>query len=522
MTGVQLRLQAALEDHRAGRLSQAIAGYRAVLAEERGNATAEAMLGAALTQTGAPREGLTRMIRAAALTPEDPGLIENIGALFDQLGMRDAASRYFLRAAALSIGSGRALAAAGASLVAMKALPVALRCFRRSLALSPSEAKWWAVAGEGQLDFRRPEAAIVCFRRCLTLGVEASHVARHLADALLRIDRIAQAAMVLEEASSLIRASRWHHPELAAGAGIVSGSDSFRITSEPKLRHDIQQLEYLMARGILPTSFERTAESYRALLAQSPGRASDGPCYVMTESERRSVDETYNRIFHLHRARFAGSQALGAGVDWSAAERRYFESKAGILVIDDLLSPDALAEVRRICLESTIWFDDRHRGGYLGAKLRDGFCDPLLLQISRELGKRMPAIFGDQPLREMWAYKYDSRLEGIGLHADAARVNVNFWITPDEANLSEGRGGIVVFDQRAPAEWEFEKYNNDQPAIRQFLADTGAREVVVPYRCNRAAIFHSDLFHRTDDLVFRDDYASRRINVTMLFGERGS
>jgi hypothetical protein len=140
--------------------------------------------------------------------------------------------------------------------------------------------------------------------------------------------------------------------------------------------------------------------------------------------------------------------------------------------------------------------------------------------IASELKRRMPAIFRDLPLAQMSAYKYDSRLEGTALHADSAAIRVNFWITPDEANLFEGRGGLVVFDQRAPNEWEFETYNNDQPAIRQFLAESEAKSIVVPYRCNRVVIFHSDLFHRTDDRTFRDDYASRRINVTMLFDRR--
>ena len=44
--------------------------------------------------------------------------------------------------------------------------------------------------------------------------------------------------------------------------------------------------------------------------------------------------------------------------------------------------------------------------------------------------------------------------------------------------------------------------------------------MTVPYRRNRVVIFDSDLFHRTDDLDFRPGYENRRINVTMLFGDR--
>ena len=37
---------------------------------------------------------------------------------------------------------------------------------------------------------------------------------------------------------------------------------------------------------------------------------------------------------------------------------------------------------------------------------------------------------------------------------------------------------------------------------------------------NRCVVFNSDLFHRTDDIHFRDGYEDRRINITMLYGTR--
>ena len=46
--------------------------------------------------------------------------------------------------------------------------------------------------------------------------------------------------------------------------------------------------------------------------------------------------------------------------------------------------------------------------------------------------------------------KYDSSLPGLHVHADDALVNVNFWITPDEANLDPERGGLLVWDVPAP------------------------------------------------------------------------
>ena len=120
----------------------------------------------------------------------------------------------------------------------------------------------------------------------------------------------------------------------------------------------------------------------------------------------------------------------------------------------------------------------------------------------------------------MWRFKYDSRLGGTNIHADEAAVNVNFWLTPDEANLDPDSGGPVLWDVAAPMNWNFAKFNSDTPAIRDFRREPGAKSLTVPYRANRAVIFDSDLFHETDRIRFKDGYLNRRINVTMLFGRR--
>ena len=120
----------------------------------------------------------------------------------------------------------------------------------------------------------------------------------------------------------------------------------------------------------------------------------------------------------------------------------------------------------------------------------------------------------------LWGFKYDSELSGIQIHADQAAVNVNFWITPDEANLDPESGGLVIWDKAAPLEWSFDEYNNKGQMIRDFLAQSGAKSVTVPHRSNRAVIFDSDLFHETDRIAFKEGYLNRRINVTMLYGRR--
>ena len=61
------------------------------------------------------------------------------------------------------------------------------------------------------------------------------------------------------------------------------------------------------------------------------------------------------------------------------------------------------------------------------------------------------------------------------MHADQAAVNVNFWLTPDDANLNPDHGGLVVYDANAPADWEAAEYNGNDPRVWDFLKRAGAK-----------------------------------------------
>jgi hypothetical protein len=113
-------------------------------------------------------------------------------------------------------------------------------------------------------------------------------------------------------------------------------------------------------------------------------------------------------------------------------------------------------------------------------------------------------------------------LTGIGAHADFAAVNVNFWVTPKAANLNSLSGGLVVYNTEAPLEWGFRTFNYDTEKMSEHLEDNIDEKSVIPYNENRIVIFNSNLIHETDKFEFKEGYENRRINVTMLFGERGT
>ena len=57
----------------------------------------------------------------------------------------------------------------------------------------------------------------------------------------------------------------------------------------------------------------------------------------------------------------------------------------------------------------------------------------------------------------------------------------------------------------------------------EYLETPPATErIEVQYRQNRATIFNSNLFHETQRTAFKPGYSNRRINLTLLFGERAA
>ena len=188
----------------------------------------------------------------------------------------------------------------------------------------------------------------------------------------------------------------------------------------------------------------------------------------------------------------------------------------GIACVDRLLTPEALAQLQRFCLRSTIWRRP-YPPGYLGANPESGFFSPLLLQIAAELRQALPELLRGHHLNYWWSFVCQAQRPGTDIHADQSDISLNFWITPDSANLQPGSGGLDVWDVAAPADWTFDDYNSGVRDIRAFLRQEGARQTSFAYAENRALIFRGSIFHQTAATRFAEGFENRRRNVTMLF-----
>lgn len=291
---------------------------------------------------------------------------------------------------------------------------------------------------------------------------------------------------------------------------------SLTHTNRTKLRHDMEQFRHLASHKRDAKRFEIMARLYKRALEESAEEARP-----LTPDQLEDLGEEYNTAIHITPAPEAAGGAINPALDTRTITGQFKAGSRGAVWFDDLLSPAALVGLRRYLLESTVWHDFEHIGGFVATYLEDGLASPLLLQIADELRGAFPEILGPHPLSQAWAFKGLEGHSSVDAHADDAAVSVNFWVTPAAANLEPGASGLRICLSPPPEEWRISGYDQDRGEIAAFLAQHAQDTLVVPYGENRAALFQSRLFHRSDAPSFMDDYESHRINVTLLYGRHG-
>ena len=153
----------------------------------------------------------------------------------------------------------------------------------------------------------------------------------------------------------------------------------------------------------------------------------------LSDEQLDTLGEDYNTAINICGAPELAGPAVSERPDRDATDAAA-SAKPGAVWFDDLLTPPALAGLKRYLLESTIWHDFSHIGGFVASYLEDGLACPLLLQIVDEIRGAFPDLLGKHPLTQAWAFKGLKAKAAIDAHADDAAISINFWATPDDAN----------------------------------------------------------------------------------------
>ena len=404
----------------------------------------------------------------------------------------------------------------GASYAGLMQFDAAIDSYKKAIKIKPDYADVYNNMAAVLKDKGDLEAAIDSYKQALKINPNHAEVHGNLGLALIELGNHENALLNLKKSRELIRGKNPLNPF----------HKSFLTISKAKIEHDIDQFKYLAGSGYDVKKFKALVRLYKDISLELDWSGEE--IQRLSNEHQKLLKETYNRTINLIEAPELASGTLSDTFEKDKITRDYFKHDHGLTYIDNFLTPSALNSIRKFLLGSTIWFDIKI-GGYLGAYIKEGLACPLMLQIADDLRVNLPEIFKNHQLKQLWAYKYDSRafkddngLTGIKAHADQAAVNVNFWITPAIANLNPESGGLIVYNTPAPLEWDFKAYNsyNSKEKIAKYLDHVSPEKSIVPYNENRAVIFNSNLIHETDRFEFKEGYENRRINVTMLFGHR--
>ena len=476
------------------------------------------VLGVVLEQTGRVSDSLVYSQKSVQLVPQDAEAHSNLGHVLRELGRLEEAEASYTQALALKPDFTEVLNNLGCILQTLGKLGDAEARYKQAIASKPDFALAHNNLGITLHELGRLNEAEASFRQALKIKSDFTEVYSNLG---ITLNAMGSKKSALKQFERSLQLKRGTTP-------VDLNNKIFRTISKAKIDHDIEQFEYLAASGCDIKKFRELATLYKTVSSEI-NCTLDTDILPLSDKHQHLLGDTYNRPIHILEAPALEKPAIGDSLDVNKITEDYFEHEFGLTYIDDFLRPTALESLRKFLLGSTIWFDFFHDGGYMGAYLNDGLASPLILQIADDLRKKLPKIFKNHQLTQLWAYKYDSRaceknnsFTGIKAHADFAAVNVNFWITPKSANLDPSSGGLVVYNAEAPLEWDFKSYNNNDEKIREEILKCGQKKTIVPYNENRVVIFNSNLFHETDNIKFKDGYENRRINVTMLFGQRGS
>ncbi|GIW21048.1 MAG: hypothetical protein KatS3mg068_0055 [Candidatus Sericytochromatia bacterium] len=269
-----------------------------------------------------------------------------------------------------------------------------------------------------------------------------------------------------------------------------------------KIKHDMQQLAFLVKNKILNDSFLNICEEYKEILEQNSNEQ-----IINIPKEKYSFIKTY-----YGRNMYVYDKELPLKL-LNNIEIKNFDK---YLIIDNFLTNEALNYIYNYCLFSTIWNGDLKTGKYLCSYIDDGLNHTkFIFNLVRELQNFK--VFRELKLIYAWAYKYDFNSEGIPIHSDKAKININFWITPQNSNNNQNNSGLIIYDILPTEDWTFYDYNSNTEKIKQFIKENKPKEIIIPYKENRAVIFNSKLFHKTDKIDFKNSYENRRINITLLF-----
>jgi tetratricopeptide (TPR) repeat protein len=479
------------------RLEEAIASCNQAISLNSNYAQAWSNKGLVLHELKRYDEALMHYERALSLKPEDAETWSNKGVSLFKLKRYDQALIHYDKALNLKPDYAEALSNKGFVYASKNQYDVALAFHEEAFKLNPH----LEVAVEGILECL---IDLGLLSKAIDFGRINSNYLKDSESASQLLAFVHLSEGNKEEAYQLLMRSFEAHK--ISRATIIKDDETISVS---QIKHEFEQLSHLKNKQIL----SKSGEDALVVLDDALKRPS-----IYLHSEKKDLLRNALDTCHYFPELPFPSKVLGEN-DYQQIEDQFINSKFKLVVIDNFLNEEALFNLRQFVQEASIW-KTSYANGYVGGFMGSGFCSRAMLSISEELKNVLPRVIGSNRLTQAWAFKYDQEMRGIHLHADFAKVNVNFWITPDEACLDKNTGGMVIYDAPVPSSWSFADYNANPQKLREYLDLHNSSSVKVPYKLNRCVLFDSAYIHNTDQLSFNDGYENRRVNCTLLYGRQ--
>jgi protein O-GlcNAc transferase len=275
-SGIAEVLAAGLAHHQAGRLAEAEAHYRQVLAAAPDHADALHLLGGIAYQTGRYEVAIELIGRAIAHNRNDPSYHCTCGLVLQGLNRLDEAVASYDRALAISPDHPAALINRGLVLQALERFDEALQSYDRVLAIVPDYVEVLINRGNALQYLGRFTEALESYDRALALNPEYAAALNNRGNALQHLGRFAEALENYERALTLrpdyVEARVNHGNALQQLSRFAEAVESYDRALA--LRPDF--VETLINRGNALRQLERFAEamqSYDRVLANAPDYA---------------------------------------------------------------------------------------------------------------------------------------------------------------------------------------------------------------------------------------------------------
>lgn len=200
---VQPLFEQALQLHQNGRVAEAEALYRQILAVQPSHSGALHLLGVVVHQRGRSDLAVELIRRSIALDPKNPSAHSNLGEAYRALGRLDEAIASYRDTLQLQPNHAEALYNLGNALMGKGQADQAVLCYRSALHIRPTYAEANVNLGSALVALKKYKDAVAAYRQALLLEADLPEIHNNLCAALLKLGRYEEAFTAIRRALDL-------------------------------------------------------------------------------------------------------------------------------------------------------------------------------------------------------------------------------------------------------------------------------------------------------------------------------